>query len=141
MLRLKVLAAGFAAVLLAAPAAAQTVSYGEAMDILIASCGNDVDKYCKDVRLGGSRIRDCLSAHSAKVSSTCKANFAKVFESLQVRAKAQAAVPTVCKSEANRLCENFRQGRGRVLRCLIREENAKNVSKTCNKAITDAGWR
>jgi hypothetical protein len=130
-----------AALLISLPVSAQTVSYGEAMDQLIASCGADVDAYCKDVRLGGSRIQDCLAANSNKVSPSCKATFGRVSELLAVRAKAQAAVPELCKSEARRLCENFREGRGRILRCLIRPENARNVSKECNQAITNAGWR
>lgn len=122
------------------PALAQTVSYGEAMDKLIAACGADVDKYCKTVRLGGNRIQECLSANPG-VSGICKVTMAEVNLSLQKRAAAQAAVPELCKSEAKRLCENFREGRGRILRCLTREENAKNVSKACNTAITNAGWR
>lgn len=124
----------------ASPAFAQTISYGEAMDKLIAACGADVDKYCKDVRLGGSRIQDCLSAN-AGVSGICKVTLGEVDALLQKRAEAQAAVAELCKSEAKRLCENFREGRGRVLRCLTREENARNVSKACNSAITNAGWR
>ena len=57
------------------------------------------------------------------------------------RAKAQAAVPEVCKNDAKRHCSNFRAGDGRVLRCLIRSDNVRKVSKNCNQAITDAGWR
>ena len=124
----------------ASPALAQTISYGEAMDKLIAACGADVDKYCKDVRLGGNRIQDCLSANPG-VSGICKVTLDEVNALLQKRAEAQAAVPELCKSEAKRLCENFREGRGRILRCLTREENARNVSKACNTAITNAGWR
>jgi hypothetical protein len=126
--------------LAASPALAQTISYGEAMDKLIAACGADVDKYCKDVRLGGSRIQECLSGN-AGVSGICKVALIEVNDLLAKRAAAQAAVPELCKSEAKRLCENFREGRGRVLRCLTREENARNVSKGCNTAITNAGWR
>jgi hypothetical protein len=138
-MRLWMLAVVWAALVM--PAQAQTVSYGEAMDQLVASCGADVDAYCKDVRLGGSRIQDCLAANSSKVSPTRKATFGCVSDLLSIRAKAQAAAPELCKSEASRLCENFREGRGRLLRCLIRPENARNVSKKCNQAITDAGWR
>jgi hypothetical protein len=125
---------------IAIPALAQTLSYGEAMDRLIAGCGGDVDKYCKTVRLGGSRIQDCLSANSG-VSGICKTALADVTALLEKRAQAQAAVPELCKPEARRLCENFREGRGRILRCLTRAENARNVSKDCNQAITNAGWR
>lgn len=137
--RKKLLAAALFAAF-ASPVLAQTISYGEAMDRLIAACSADVDKYCKTVRLGGSRIQDCL-AGNASVSGICKTTLAEVNGLLAKRAQAQAAVPELCKSEAKRLCENFREGRGRILRCLTREENAKNVSKACNTAITNAGWR
>lgn len=140
MLKLKTLIAAAVLAVFAAPAIGQTVSYGEAMDRLIASCGTDVDTYCKDVRIGGSRIQDCLAANPG-VSAVCKTTFAEVSALLETRAKAQASVPELCKSEAKRLCENFREGRGRVLRCLTRAENARNVSKDCNQAITNAGWR
>jgi hypothetical protein len=139
-MKLKTLTAAAVLGVLALPALAQTLSYGEAMDRLIAGCGADVDKYCKDVRLGGSRIQDCLAANSG-VSGICKTTLADVSAILEKRAQAQAAVPELCKSEAKRLCENFRQGRGRILRCLTRAENARNVSKDCNQAITNAGWR
>jgi hypothetical protein len=137
----KFLTAALFAVLSASSVSAQRISYGEAMDQLIGACGADVDKYCKDVRLGGARIQICLSENSSKISPQCKATFATVFESLTKRAQAQAAAPVLCKAEADRLCENFREGRGRILRCLIRPEVAKNVAKQCNQAITDAGWR
>ncbi|BCJ90994.1 hypothetical protein IZ6_17290 [Terrihabitans soli] len=140
MPKLKTLIAAMLFCAVAAPVMAQTISYGEAIDKLVAACGADVDKYCKDVRLGGNRIQDCLSAN-AGVSGICKVTLNEVNELLQKRAAAQAAVPQLCKSEAKRLCENFREGRGRILRCLTREENARNVSKECNTAITNAGWR
>jgi hypothetical protein len=141
MSKLTGILAGLVILCLTQTASAQTISYGEAMDQLIGACGADVDKYCKDVRLGGSRIQTCLAENSAKISPQCKTTFGAVFELLTKRAQAQAAAPELCKSEAARLCENFREGRGRVLRCLIRPETAKNVSKKCNQAITDAGWR
>jgi len=123
------------------PASAATVSYTEAIDILMAACGKDVETYCSDVRLGSGRIEACLSKNSSRISQQCQADFPKVIAILDARATAQASVPEVCKADAARLCEDFRLGRARVLRCLIREDNTRRVSNRCNAAIDDAGWR
>jgi len=131
----------FTLVALALPASAATVSYTEAIDILIAACGKDVETYCSDVRLGSGRIEACLTKNSSRISQQCTTDFPKVVALLDARAAAQAAVPQVCKADAARLCEDFRLGRARVIRCLTREDNTRRVSNRCNAAIDDAGWR
>jgi hypothetical protein len=131
----------FMLVALTLPASAATISYTDAIDILIASCGPDVQTYCGDVRLGSGRVEACLAKNSSRISPQCKTDLPKVVSLLDARAAAQAAVPEVCKADAARLCEDFRLGRARVLRCLIREDNTRKVSNRCNAAIDDAGWR
>jgi hypothetical protein len=137
-LRSAVIIAGLGA---AAPAAAETISYAEAARFLAATCGADISTYCKGVRPGSGRLQDCLSANVDKVSQQCQRNYVAVFESLAARAKAQANAPALCESDAERLCENFRAGQARILRCLTRSDNVRKVTRKCNQAITDAGWR
>jgi len=36
------------------------------------ACKDDVTKFCKDVKVGGGRIIDCLHEHSDEVSPNCK---------------------------------------------------------------------
>src|SRR4051794_25274999 len=93
---------------LALPASAATISYTDAIDALISSCGKDVESYCSDVRLGSGRIEACLAKNSSRLAPQCKADFPKVISLLDARAAAQAAVPEVCKADAARLCEDFR---------------------------------
>ena len=118
---------------------AQTIGYGEAIRGLTAACGADIEKHCKGVKPGGGAISSCLAKNN--ISTGCAATFEAAFALLATRAAAQEAAPQLCAAEAKRLCSNFREGRARILRCLIRDDNIRKVSDKCNQAITDAGWR
>ncbi len=128
-----------ASILVASPTVAQTIGYGEAIRGLTAACGADIEKYCKGVKPGGGAISICLAKNN--ISTGCAATFEAAFVLLAKRAAAQEAAPQICEADAKRLCANFREGRARILRCLIRNDNTRKVSNKCNQAITDAGWR
>jgi hypothetical protein len=123
------------------PAAAQTIGYGDAMVVLTEACGADVQAHCADVRIGSGRIEACLQQNAGQLSQQCITTYNEVFVSLQTRAAAQAAAHELCASDVRRLCSDFQEGRGRILRCLLREDNVRRVDRACNQAITDAGWR
>ena len=127
------------AVCLAKPASAETIGYADAIDMLMAACGNDVQTHCKDVRIGSGRIEACLQ--QSGISPQCTSTAAQVAALLDARAAAQAAVPKLCEYDVKKLCPNFRPGNARVLNCLIRRDNVRKVSRKCNDAITNAGWR
>ena len=142
MKRSVVLVAGLVSVFaLQSPSSAATISYAEAARALTAACGADISTYCKGVKPGGNRLQACLVENGGSISGQCRETYNAVFESLAVRAKAQANVPRLCKSDAERVCSDFRGGGARILRCLIRKDNVGKVTKKCNQAITDAGWR
>jgi hypothetical protein len=122
-------------------ATAQTIGFADAMGRFTASCGADLEQHCRGVPLGGGEIKNCLIQNQAKLSTGCRATYVDVFAMLDRRLQAQAAGPEICKSDIRRLCSNFREGQARILRCLIRPDNARKVSRVCNQAITDAGWR
>lgn len=122
-------------------AGAQTIGYAEAIRELTAACGADIEKHCSNVRPGNGAIKACLAKNANQISGKCTQTFENVFALLAKRAAAQAAVPQVCRADAERLCSNFRQGNARILRCLIRSDNVRKVTNKCNQAITDAGWR
>ncbi len=122
-------------------AGAQTIGYAEAIRELTAACGADIEKHCSNVRPGNGAIKACLAKNANQISGTCTQTFENVFALLAKRAAAQAAVPQLCRADAERLCSNFRQGNARILRCLIRSDNVRKVTNKCNQAITDAGWR
>jgi hypothetical protein len=123
------------------PASAQTIGYGDSMGLLIQACGADVEAHCATVRLGSGRIEACLQKNVSRLSQNCVTTYNAVVQQLQVRAAAQEVAQKLCEADAERVCSDFREGRARILRCLIREENTRKISNACNKAITDAGWR
>ena len=125
----------------ATPASAETIGYGDAMGVLIQACGADVDAHCAGLRLGGGRIEACLQQNASQLSPQCVTTYNQVMVLLQERAAAQAAVPQLCAADVHRLCQDFREGEARMLRCLLRDDNVRRVSDPCNQAITNAGWR
>jgi hypothetical protein len=135
----KAIAAGIAlAILIAAPASAQTISYSQAVDELAKACGADIGKYCKGINLGNGMV-ECMQKNDSRVSQNCKVTFAATMASLNKRAAAQAAVPQICSGDIKRLCKEYDPGNGRILRCLLKFGD--KVDAACNQAITDAGWR
>ncbi|MBO6511948.1 MAG: hypothetical protein JJ866_24165 [Roseibium sp.] len=126
--------------LLAAPAAfAQTVGFAEAIKILSASCGKDIDKYCKSATLANNGIGQCLDQNQSKVSQKCNADRVVVRSLIEERLAAQAAAPKICNNDARRLCKGVKAGAGHVLRCLLKAQ--RSVSDKCNTAIDLAGYR
>lgn len=117
---------------------AETIGYGEAIRTLTSACGNDLETYCKGVKPGQGAIRNCLVSN--QISPNCAATVEVVFPLLQARAAAQEAAPKLCANDARRRCSDFREGNARVLRCLIRPDINKGVSKQCRQALIDAGW-
>ncbi|WP_428651530.1 hypothetical protein [Roseibium sp.] len=126
--------------LLSTPAAfAQTVGFADAIKILSASCGKDIDKYCKSATLANSGITKCLNENQSKVSPKCTADVAVVTSLIQERLAAQAAAPKICANDARERCKGVKEGAGHILRCLLKAE--RSVSKKCNTAIDLAGYR
>ena len=127
----------FALAMMTAPAAAQTMSFADAAEVLVAACGRDIDTYCKNVNLGGGKMKACLN--NPKVQAGCKNTAAQVFASLEQRAQARINVLKLCERDAARLCQGVQRGDGQILECMILARRA--VSASCNQGITDAGYR
>lgn len=126
--------------LISAPAVmAQTVGFADAIKILSASCGNDIDKYCKSATLANSGISQCLDKNQSKVSQKCNVDRAVVGQLIAARLAAQAEAPKICDRDARQYCQGVKQGAGHVLRCLLKAQ--PSVSKKCNTAIDLAGYR
>lgn len=123
----------------AAPASAATVSFADAMSIMARDCGKDVQKYCKGVPLANNGVGNCLIQNQAQVSPVCIQTLAAVRASLAARIEAQDNVLKVCRGDANRRCQGVVKSDAYTLDCLLKAANT--VSKKCNAAITNAGWR
>jgi hypothetical protein len=124
---------------LTAPAHAATISFADAMSIMARDCGADVQKHCKGVPLANNGVGQCLIANQAKVSPVCIQTLAAVRASLAARIEAQDNVLKVCRGDANRRCQGVVHSDAHTLDCLLKA--ASHVSKKCNAAITNAGWR
>ena len=124
---------------LAMPAMAQTVGFGDAIKILGASCGKDIQTYCKKANLGDNEITNCLDKNQAKVSDKCNVDRLTVATLLEARFAAQAAVSKICARDAAQKCQGVKAGNGYILRCLLKAQ--PTVSAKCNEAIDLAGYR
>jgi hypothetical protein len=133
---------GFAAALLAAwgcaSASAQTMSYKDAGALIAKSCGRDIERYCANVNMGGGALKDCLMKVEARLSPQCVTDYKTAQASLDKRAAAQAAVPSLCELDARRYCKGVKPGDGHYLSCL--NMASKVVSGDCQQALADAGW-
>src|SRR6202035_5914921 len=82
-------------------AAAQTMSYAEAISQIATVCKNDIARYCKGVPLG-PRLRACFDANAARMSPECQQTTGVVYASITRRATAQRDIGDVCRSEERR---------------------------------------
>jgi hypothetical protein len=128
-----------AAVTIATPATAQTIGYADAITTLARSCGSDINRYCKNASLADWGIGTCLDQNRANISAQCASDLVAVRRSLDAREAAQADAMQVCRRDAAQLCQYVQPGRGHILNCLLKAE--RSVSRRCNAAITNAGWR
>ena len=119
-------------------AAAQTVNFEDATAMLGASCGTDIDSYCRGVNLDSTRLKDCLVRNQDAISSTCKGDFGRAFDAIQQRIKARAAVTKTCERDAQKYCKEA-PNPGKVLECLM--ATPRGMTLACGQAITAAGYR
>jgi hypothetical protein len=120
-------------------AAAQTLSYADAVDQLAVACRADLAKYCKGVELGNGRLRACLDAHQNVVSPRCQQTRVMVYGSIARRAAAQRDIGRFCDADIERLCGTSHAD-AHLVECLVSVSPAA-MSPACNQAFTDTGWR
>jgi hypothetical protein len=119
------------------PASAATMSFEDATTVLGASCGKDIDDNCRGVNLDPNRMRECLARNQDSVSPQCKADYFRIFEAIQKRAAARAAVPKMCDREAAKQCAGT--AKPELPKCLL--AIPKGIGWKCGQAITEAGYR
>ena len=117
--------------------ASATMSFEDATTVLGASCGKDIDDNCRGVNLDPNRLRECLARNQDSVSPQCKADYFRIFEAIQKRAAARAAVPKMCDREAAKLCAGT--AKPDLPACLL--AIPKGIGWKCTQAINEAGYR
>jgi OOP family OmpA-OmpF porin len=121
----------------AGSASAQSIGYAQALDQLGATCGKDIDKFCKKVNLGGGRMTQCLGQNQA-VSATCRASITHMQALIATRAQARAAVLQVCDVDIRRFCPGVQPGDGNLMECFHKAK--QSMSPQCRKTVADAGY-
>ena len=119
-------------------AKAQTIGYAEAVDQFATACGQDIDKFCKKVPLGGGRMLQCLEQNGASVSAVCIQTIAYLKAVVQKRATARVAVRRICDLDRRKFCGGIQEGDGNLMDCFKKVK--QNVSKLCLGAVVDAGY-
>jgi hypothetical protein len=89
-------------------------------------CAADVEQLCADVKVGGGRVQECLRRNDARLSPACKEKRAAADARFQTRVQELA---TACRRDVSRFCGEVKPGKGRVIKCLLRQQD--DLSSTC----------
>jgi hypothetical protein len=87
-----------------------------------------VKQFCGDVKFGGGRVQACLRQNEEKLSPACKAKRAAT--ETKIRGIVQNFV-LACRNDFQRLCSEVKPGKGRVLACLLRQQD--DLSSSCRE--------
>ena len=94
-------------------------------------CLKDTQRWCSQVPGVGGWIQGCLEQHLNDLSSECRKNVGKTFDTTD-------KIKTACDGDIDRYCdEGYRAyGGGQRVACLVK--NRDSVSARCRKALDDA---
>jgi len=118
-------------------AAAQTMSYAEAISQVSTVCRNDIARFCRGVPLG-PRLRACFDANEARMSPQCRQTAQTVYASITRRAAAQRDIGEVCSADIMRLCgTSFADAN--LVECMAGLA-PQAMSPRCYQTFMDTGW-
>ncbi len=89
-------------------------------------CADDISKFCKDVKLGGGRIANCLKEHKKDLSPACK----NKSEEMMSKAK---EMHNACANDIDKFCKDVQLGKGSIGKCL--SEHETELSPECKEAF------
>ena len=119
-------------------AAAETMTFGDAVALLAKSCAAEIDANCRGVNLDSNRMKECLSRNQDALSPQCRSSYLGVFDAIQKRVAARAGVANACTREIVKLCAGSTKETSKSIPCLT---TAQGVSARCQQAMGDAGYR
>ena len=109
-------------------ALAQTMNFEQATAILAASCGTDIDSFCRGVNLDPARLKECLRRNDDSISPKCRGDYLRAFSAIEQRVSARTNLSKLCNWEMKNLCGEVRQDSAKGLQCLL-ELDQKGHSK------------
>jgi len=83
-------------------------------------------------------LRECLSRNTDALSSQCRSDYLRAFDSIQKRIAARVTVANACTREIVKICNGSTRETSKSVPCLT---TAHGVSRNCLQAIDDAGYR
>ena len=105
------------------------------------ACRSDIQKFCKDVKPGGGRMRECLKSHEAELSAECRAHLQAGPGAAKQRPKAGGRAGggfmAACREDVDKFCKDTQPGQGRVQECLRSHES--ELSEACKAQLPRAG--
>ncbi len=93
-------------------------------------CAADVKQFCGGTEVGGGRVQECLRQNETKLSSTCRTKMAAA--EARFRGIVEDFART-CRRDIDRLCSEVQAGRGRIVACLIRQQD--DLSSSCRPEV------
>jgi len=95
-------------------------------------CADDIEKYCREVKLGGGRLLNCLKSHETELSGPCRG---KISELQGIIKDCEQA----CSGDITQFCKEVQPGGGRIIKCL--REHDKEISSSCSAKMEMIGKR
>jgi hypothetical protein len=86
------------------------------------TCAVDLDSLCAAVTPGGGRVRACLMAHMANMSTTCAAKLSR-----------EIYLATECEADVMHLCGNARSSGDGIASCV--RTHLGEASDSCKSAL------
>jgi len=106
-------------------------------DEVAKGCQTEIEAHCKGVTPGDGRVLACLYAYSDKLSAKCEYALYDAAAQLERALTAMTYLVNECGDDLEKLCSEVAVGKGRLLKCL--EKNERQVSKRCKQALEDVG--
>ena len=113
----------------------QASAQEDLIEYLVNACETELVTFCSTVTPGEGRLLHCMAAHEDQLSGQCEYGLYQAATLLEQLGTAMAYVINSCRTDIEMHCSSVALGEGRVLMCL--EENAAEVSDSCNQAVAD----
>lgn len=97
-------------------------------------CKGEIERLCRDVKLGTGGLKECLMQHKDEISPECRDFVTPKGEALKSKVE---HVEAACGADVKRLCKGIEPGEGRIQRCLT--EHKDEISQECKDSLREQG--